>query len=86
MIGGILTKCFLNDLAVLFLLIEFCDVRQELVFIGIDVDRHLLTQRLDSCLLTDIELDAGPDSWIKYYDPFPAISDIDLGHEKEAAR
>lgn len=52
------------------------DRRQELVVIGRDVDRARLTARLDACLLTDAELQLGPDGWRDFADPFgPWIAD-----------
>ncbi len=48
------------------------DRRQELVFIGIDMDEAALRARLDACLLTDAEWAAGPDVWASFPDPFPA--------------
>ncbi|MEW4527662.1 GTP-binding protein [Maioricimonas sp. JC845] len=50
---------------------EFGDCRQELVFIGIDLDERLLRDSLDRCLLTDAEMDAGPYGWQSLSDPFP---------------
>ncbi len=47
------------------------DRRQELVFIGQNLDQHALHQWLDECLLTDAELDAGEANWAVLQDPFP---------------
>ncbi|MDV5358165.1 zinc metallochaperone GTPase ZigA [Enterobacter asburiae] len=46
------------------------DARQELVFIGINMDEPNLRFKLNSALLTDEEMQAGPDHWIKLHDPF----------------
>ncbi|CCW19267.1 Putative metal chaperone, involved in Zn homeostasis, GTPase of COG0523 family [Sphingobium indicum BiD32] len=39
------------------------DCRQELVFIGQDIDRETLFGQLDACLLTVAEIALGPDHW-----------------------
>jgi G3E family GTPase len=39
------------------------DCRQEIVFIGQAVDWAMLKERLDYCLLSVEEIEAGPDSW-----------------------
>ncbi|WP_024616880.1 zinc metallochaperone GTPase ZigA [Pseudomonas kilonensis] len=46
------------------------DCRQELVFIGQDVDFSQLTAELDACLLTDAEMALGVESWRLLPDPF----------------
>ena len=48
------------------------DRRQELVFIGVEMDEAGLRRRLDGALLTADELAAGPAGWAKLRDPFPA--------------
>lgn len=47
------------------------DRRQELVFIGIGMDRAQHVSRLDACLLTDAEMSGGPRAWARFEDPFP---------------
>ncbi|MEM1013797.1 MAG: zinc metallochaperone GTPase ZigA [Planctomycetota bacterium] len=59
------------------------DRRQEIVFIGIGMDRPVIESRLEDCLLTDEEMAEGPAAWAKYDDPLPAIEidaeDLPLG-------
>lgn len=50
----------------------FGDMRQELVFIGQDLDRQQVTEALDNCLLSEDELLAGREHWQRLPDPFPA--------------
>jgi G3E family GTPase len=47
------------------------DCRQELVFIGQNVDADKVRRELDDCLLTNAELAEGPDAWRNYKDDFP---------------
>lgn len=45
------------------------DARQELVFIGMDMNKASLTARLNAALLTDEEMAEGPAKWRHYPDP-----------------
>ena len=49
---------------------DTADCRQELVFIGQHIDFSLLTDELDTCLLTDAEMAQGEASWKLLNDPF----------------
>ncbi len=51
---------------------EFGERRQELVFIGIELDRSRLVAALDHCLLTQAEAALGQMAWVAWPDPFPA--------------
>jgi G3E family GTPase len=46
------------------------DCRQELVFIGQNIDFARLRAELDACLLTDAEMVMGPQAWLQLADPF----------------
>ena len=48
------------------------DCRQQIVFIGVDMDRQQIEARLDEALLTDDEIAQGPSGWADYPDPLPA--------------
>ena len=53
----------------------FGDCRQELVFIGQNINVDKARSELDQCLLNDDELAAGAAVWKTYPDSFPAWSD-----------
>ena len=46
------------------------DARQELVFIGIDMNETALRHQLEAALLTDDEMLLGPENWVEFHDPF----------------
>ncbi len=50
----------------------FGDMRQELVFIGQDLDEEKIIAELNLCLLSDDELLAGVECWYQLSDPFAA--------------
>ncbi len=51
------------------------DARQELVFIGIEMDEKRIIAALDHALLTPHEMAAGPEQWLTLADPVPAWFD-----------
>eukprot|EP00596_Hydrurales_sp_CCMP1899_P000497 CAMPEP_0119036678 /NCGR_PEP_ID=MMETSP1177-20130426/4557_1 /TAXON_ID=2985 /ORGANISM="Ochromonas sp, Strain CCMP1899" /LENGTH=531 /DNA_ID=CAMNT_0006996899 /DNA_START=108 /DNA_END=1703 /DNA_ORIENTATION=+ len=66
------------------------DKRQELVFIGLNLEQSSMIEALDKCLITEAELLEGPASWLEYEDPFPAtpiyedhVHDENCNHEAE---
>lgn len=50
---------------------EVGDCRQELVFIGIEMDELEIYDSLQACLLTDQEFALGPAARASFSDPFP---------------
>ena len=46
------------------------DRRQQLVVIGIKMDKSLVEDLLDSCLLSDAEFALGPEAWMEMDNPF----------------
>ncbi len=58
---------------------EYGDRKQELVFIGVDMNQEKIFAKLDQCLLTENELKQGMDNWKSFVDPFPKFKQRRLG-------
>ncbi|WP_121639092.1 GTP-binding protein [Virgibacillus sp. Bac330] len=54
---------------------KYGDRFTELVFIGVDMDKEMITKGLDQCLLTDEEMKY---DWNTLYDPLPAFTGREL--------
>jgi G3E family GTPase len=52
---------------------EYGDRRQEIVFIGADMDRAALEASMEAALLTEEEMQLGPEVWCEFDDPFAAM-------------
>ena len=50
----------------------FGDMRQELVFIGQNLEQDAITQALDDCILSEEDVLLGKEHWASLPDPFPA--------------
>ncbi|MFM7922755.1 MAG: GTP-binding protein, partial [Planctomycetaceae bacterium] len=48
------------------------DCRNELVFIGIELDEQAIRSSLEACQLTPDEYRLGPPAWLQLPDPFPS--------------
>uniref|UniRef100_A0A7S2XTM8 CobW C-terminal domain-containing protein n=1 Tax=Fibrocapsa japonica TaxID=94617 RepID=A0A7S2XTM8_9STRA len=56
----------------------FGDRRQEIVFIGSNMNEEALKKSLSACLLDEDEMQLGPEEWKETIDdPFPAWADSD---------
>jgi hypothetical protein len=55
----------------------FGDRRQELVIIGIDMDKEAIINKLESALLTEDELALGEKAWLEFKDPFPVWGEME---------
>lgn len=57
--------------------------RQEMVLIGIDMQKEALVSMLDACLLSDEELSLGEEEWKNFPDPFVPWQLEDISQEDE---
>jgi G3E family GTPase len=55
----------------------FGDRRTEIVVIGRHMDKEALEGRFQACQLTQEEFQAGPRTWAKFSDPFPAWTPVE---------
>ncbi len=64
---------------------EFGDRRQEVIFIGQNIDPDLVRRGFEACLLTDAEMALGPELWAEFDDPWPSWDDDDgmFSHEDD---
>lgn len=60
---------------------EYGDRRQELVFIGIEMDQQAICEKLEECLVTDYEWLQGPEAWAQFADPLPPIETMEASDE-----
>lgn len=51
---------------------SYGDRRQELVFIGVHLDKEWLRNQLDQALLTEEEMQLGAQAWSRFADPLPS--------------
>ena len=59
------------------------DRRQEFVLIGSNINKDKINKQIESCLLTNEELQQGPDIWKDYTDPIHAWELIETEEEGE---
>jgi G3E family GTPase len=60
------------------------DRRQEIVIIGIHMDKEQVKREFDACLLTDEEFALGPEGWKQFEDPWPMWElEVELEGEEE---
>ena len=51
-------------------------MRQELVFIGQNLDETAMKKDLDECLVSEDDMLKGEEFWTNLYDPFPPWQEI----------
>lgn len=62
---------------------EWGDREIRLVFIGSEMNEQAIKNRLDSCLLTAVEMDA---DWESFENPFPSVASAELVFEESGAK
>ena len=53
------------------------DRQQEIVIIGMQMDKEALIAKFNTCLMTDAEIALGMEAWLRLPDPFPAYRHIE---------
>jgi Cobalamin synthesis protein cobW C-terminal domain len=62
---------------------KYGDRRQEIVVIGANMDKALISRKFDECLVSDEEFEQGPDAWIEYEDRWGDWDEEDDDAEEE---
>jgi G3E family GTPase len=63
---------------------KYGDKRQEIVFIGVDMDKDEIYKNLDSCLVSEIDFKKGQDFWDTLENPF--LPDLSEEFEQETLK
>lgn len=68
---------------------KYGDRRQEIVIIGIKMDKEELVEKFEKCLLTEEEISFGEEAWKSFEDPFPVWKIVETdeieNHQKEVS-
>jgi G3E family GTPase len=56
---------------------------QQIVWIGVGMDRTSIESMLNKCLLTDKEMEMGPEAWTSFEDPLPPWEYEDHDHDHD---
>jgi G3E family GTPase len=56
---------------------HYGDRRQEIVFIGVEMDQAAIEAQLEACLLAEAEMCLGTDAWQHFTDPIPGLDDVE---------
>jgi hypothetical protein len=63
---------------------QWGDRKQELVFIGVSMKKDQILKHLNNCLLSDEEMQLGPEGWKEFEDPIQLQSTIHEDSQESA--